>query len=194
MRKYDLDLYKKKLQKKLDSDRYEHTIGVAYTAASLAMRYGEDVNRALVAGLLHDNAKCIPHDKQLQLFQKYNIHLTDVEKDNPALLHSKLGAFLAMHKYKVNDKEIISAILYHTTGRPEMTLLEKIIYVADYIEPMRCKASNLDEVRRLAFVDLDEALLQILGDTLDYLQSLKVTADPLTQKTHKYYLGLKNQA
>ena len=67
MRKYDIDLYKKKLQKKLDSDRYEHTIGVAYTAASLAMRYKYDVNKALIAGLLHDNAKCISYEKKIQL-------------------------------------------------------------------------------------------------------------------------------
>ncbi len=116
MRKYDIDLYKKKLQKKLDSDRYEHTIGVAYTAASLAMRYKYDVNKALIAGLLHDNAKCISYEKKIQLCEKYNIHLSEVEKENPALLHAKLGAFLAMHKFNITDKDIISSILYHTTG------------------------------------------------------------------------------
>ena len=166
MRKYDIGLYKKTLQKKLDSDRYEHTIGVAYTAASLAMRYKYDINKALIAGLLHDNAKCIPYEKKLQMCDKYNIHLSDVERENPALLHAKLGAFMAMHKYKINDKEIISAILYHTTGRPDMLLLEKIIYVADYIEPMRYKARRLDEIRELAFKDIDAALLTILEDTL----------------------------
>lgn len=193
MRKYDIDLYKKKLQKKLDTDRYEHTLGVAYTAASLAMRYKFDVNKAMLAGLLHDNAKCISYEKKIQMCEKYNIHLSDVEKENPALLHAKLGAFLAMHKYKVADKDIISAILYHTTGRPNMSLLEKIIYVADYIEPMRYKARNLDEIRELAFVDLDLALVKILGDTLEYLKSINGSIDPLTRKTYKFYTELDSQ-
>jgi len=187
MREYNIDLYRKNLQKKLDSDRYEHTIGVAYTAASLAMRYKYDINKALTAGLLHDNAKCISYEKKLQMCEKYNIHLSDIEKENPALLHAKLGAFLAMHKYKINDKDIISAILYHTTGRPDMQLLEKIIYVADYIEPMRYKARRLDDIRELAFIDLDAALLTILEDTLEYLKSININIDPLTQKTYKFY-------
>jgi len=187
MRKYDIDLYKKKLQKKLDTDRYEHTIGVMYTAAALAMRYKYDINKAQLAGLLHDNAKCIPYEKKIQMCQKYNLHLSDAEKENPALLHAKLGAFLAMHKYKISDKEVVSAILYHTTGRPGMTLLDKIIYVADYIEPNRYKAQNLEEIRELAFVDIDAALVRILHDTLEYLNSINGSVDPLTKKTYNYY-------
>lgn len=193
MRKYDIELYKKKLQKKLDADRYEHTIGVMYTAAALAMRYKYDINKAQIAGLLHDNAKCISYEKKIQLCEKYNIHLSDVEKENPALLHAKLGAFLAMHKYKVNDKEIVSSILYHTTGRPDMSLLEKIIYVADYIEPNRNKAKNLESIRELAFIDIDTALLNILRDTLDYLKSINIDVDPLTQKTYKFYSNQNKQ-
>lgn len=187
MRKNNLRLYKKKMQKKLDNSRYEHTIGVAYTAAALAMRYGADIEKAQIAGILHDNAKCISKEKAEQIIEKYNISLTEAEQLNPALLHAKLGAYLAMHKYKISDREIIRAILYHTTGRPNMTLLEKIIYIADYIEPTRCKAPNLTEIRRLAFVDLDKALLQILGDTLEYLENCHIDADPMTQKTYDFY-------
>lgn len=187
MRKNNIDAYKRKLQKKLDSERYEHTLGVMYIAAALAMRYGADINQAQIAGVLHDNAKCISYDRKMQLCEKYNIHLSDAEKENPALLHAKLGAFLAMHKYKVNDKEVIKAILYHTTGRPDMSLLEKIIYVADYIEPLRYKARNLKEIRQLAFIDIDEALVRILRDTLEYLYSINGNIDPLTQKTYEFY-------
>lgn len=187
MHKNNLELYKKKLQKKLDSDRYEHTIGVAYTAAALAMRYGADIEKAQIAGILHDNAKCIPYDKAMQLSQKYNIALSEAELANPLLLHSKIGAYLAMHKYKITDKEIIRAILYHTTGRPNMTLLEKIIYIADYIEPKRHKAQNLTEIRRLAFIDIDKALLKILSDTLDYLKSCNMEIDSMTQKAYDFY-------
>lgn len=187
MNKNNLKLYKKKLKKKLDSERYEHTIGVAYTAAALAMRYGADIEKAQIAGILHDNAKCISTEKAMQLSEKYNISLTDAELANPMLLHSKIGAYLAMHKYKISDKEIIRAILYHTTGRPNMTLLEKIIYIADYIEPKRHKAQNLKEIRRLAFIDIDKALLMILSDTLDYLKQSGNEIDPMTQKAYHFY-------
>lgn len=187
MRKNNIDIYKKKLQKRLDSSRYEHTLGVMYTAAALAMRYGLDINQAQIAGILHDNAKCISYDRKMQLCEKYNIHLSDAEKENPALLHAKLGAFLAMYKYKVNDSEVVKAILYHTTGRPDMSMLEKIIYVADYIEPMRYKARNLAQIRKLAFIDIDEALVCILQDTLEYLNSINGSIDPLTQKTYEFY-------
>lgn len=189
MRKNNLELYKKKLQKRLDNERYEHTIGVAYTAAALAMRYGADLEKAQIAGILHDNAKCLSYEKAMQLIEKYNIPLTEAEKLNPALLHSKVGAYLAMHKYKITDKEIIRAIIYHTTGRPNMTLLEKIIYIADYIEPMRHKAQNLAEIRHLAFIDIDKALLRILEDTLKYLEKCNIEIDPMTKKAHDFYMN-----
>lgn len=191
MNKNNIELYKKKLQKKLDSERYEHTIGVAYTAAALAMRYGADIEKAQIAGILHDNAKCLSFEKAMQLSEKYNIPLNEAETANPALMHSKIGAYLAMHKYKISDKEIIRAILYHTTGRPNMTLLEKIIYIADYIEPKRHKAPDLPEVRRLAFIDIDRTLLKILGDTLEYLDSVKLEIDPMTQKTYDFYKNIQ---
>lgn len=190
MQKNNFIIYKKNLQKKLDTNRYEHTIGVAYTAAALAMRYGEDIEKAKMAGLLHDNAKCLSDEKRIQICKKYNIHMTPVEQNNPFLLHAKVGAFYAMHKYKINDKAIIRAILYHTTGRPEMTLLEKIIYVADYIEPLRHEAENLDEVRKLAFEDIDKAMLKILSDTWDYLQTTNGEIDNNTMKTYNYYKRL----
>ncbi len=187
MHKNNIDLYKKRLQKKLDAERYEHTIGVAYTAAALAMRYGADIEKAQIAGILHDNAKCISLERAMQLSEKYNIALSEAELANPMLLHSKIGAYLAMHKYKITDKDIVRAILYHTTGRPNMSLLEKIIYIADYIEPMRHKAQNLPEIRRVAFIDIDKALLMILSDTLDYLQSCSMESDPMTRKAYEFY-------
>lgn len=175
------------LKKTLDEKRYEHTLGVAYTAAALAMRYGCDIDKAKIAGLLHDSAKCIPTDKKIAMCKKYNIHTTKVELNNPFLLHAKLGAFLAMKKYKINDEDIISAVLNHTTGKPDMGLLDKIIYVADYIEPKRDKAPRLKEIRKMAFVDLDEALRMILEDTLKYLANTDGEIDPVTQKTFDYY-------
>ena len=123
MKQYNITKIQKKLRKELDDDRYRHTLGVMYTSAALAMRYGADLMKAQIAGLLHDCAKCIPNDKKLKLCDKYGIPVTKVENDAPFLLHSKLGAYLAKTKYGVEDEEILEAIVWHTTGKPAMTRL-----------------------------------------------------------------------
>lgn len=187
MKESDISKIRKSMKKKLDEKRYEHTLGVAYTAAALAMRYGEDMNNALVAGLLHDCAKCMTNEKRLSICEKHNIPITKAEEKNPFLLHARVGSFLAMKKYGVTDKDVINAILNHTTGRPGMSLLEKIIWLADYIEPGRKHAPNLEQIRRVAFEDLDKALLMALEDTLDYLNSGKMEVDSMTQKTYDFY-------
>ena len=147
MKSVDIDKIKKKMEKELDARRYEHTLGVAYTAAALAMCYGEDMFKAQVAGLLHDCAKCMSNEKKLEICAKHHIKVTEVEKQNPFLLHAKVGSYLAGKRYHVEDKDILNAVLNHTTGRPEMSRLEKIIYIADYIEPGRKHAPNLSQVR-----------------------------------------------
>lgn len=175
------------MEKALDAKRYEHTLGVAYTAAALAMRYDVPVKSAQTAGLLHDCAKCMSDEKRLSICRKHNISVNEVERRNPFLLHAKVGSFLAMDEYHVTDPDVINAILNHTTGRPGMSELEKIIFIADYIEPGRKQAPHLKEIRRLAFVDLDEALLKILEDILEYLEKGVGERDPMTQKTYEYY-------
>ena len=151
MGKYDFIKIKKKLSKYLDEARFEHTMGVMYTCAALAMVYDYDLEDAQAAGLLHDSAKCIPNKKKLKLCSQHDIPVSDFEKDHPFLLHAKLGAYVASCKYDIKDEEILTAITYHTTGRPGMSLLEKIVYISDYIEPMRDKAPNLAKVRKIAF-------------------------------------------
>lgn len=185
--KYNIPKAKKVLKKYLDAGRFEHTQGVMYTAAALAMRYGENLEKAQIAGLLHDCAKCIPDNKKLKICQKNRISVSEMEQNNPFLLHAKVGAYIAQEKYGVDDKEILSAIECHTTGKPGMTLLEKIIYVADYIEPMRNKAPNLADVRKLAFEDIDLALFKILSDTLSYLRHSTKNLDPMTLQAYEYY-------
>ena len=187
MKTLDMHKIRKQLVKALDSKRFEHTQGVAYTSAALAMRYGEDIQKAELAGLLHDCAKCLDNDKKVQICKKHNIEISEAEQRNPFLLHAKVGGFLAKSKYKVDDEEIIDAVLYHTTGRPGMSLLEKIVYIADYIEPGRNHAPNLDEVRKLSFQDIDEALLRILEDILVHLKDSKKEIDPMTQMTYEFY-------
>ena len=107
---------------------------------------------------------------------------------NLFLLDDKAGKYLAQKQFHIEDEDILNAILYHTTGRPQMSMLEKIIYVADYIEPGRKHAPNLPEVRKLAFRDIDAALLQILNDILKYLNDGDNTIDPMTQETYDYYM------
>lgn len=179
---------RKKLEKSLDAKRFEHTLGVSYTAAVLAMCYGEDTDKAQLAGLLHDCAKCLDNEKKIAICNKHHIPITEAEKANPFLLHAKAGAYLAKKEFHVKDEEILHAILYHNTGRPGMSLLEKIIYVADYIEPGRDRAPNLSVIRKRAFEDLDQALLMILEDTLQYLKEIETEIDPITRETYEYYL------
>lgn len=178
---------RKAMEKTLDSKRFEHTLGVAYTAATLAMRYDCDIQKAKTAGMLHDCAKCMSNEKRLSICKKHNISVNDIERRNPFLLHAKVGSYIAMEKYNIHDSDIINAILNHTTGRPDMSLLEKIVYIADYIEPGRKQAPNLSVIRKLAFTDLDAALFKILEDTLVYLDSAEGEVDPMTQKTYDFY-------
>ena len=187
MKAADIKKIRKSMEKNLDAKLFEHTLGVAYTASALAMCYEVDVNKAQIAGLLHDCAKCLSDEKKLSICKKHNIQISKVENRNPFLLHAKAGSYIAMNKFNIHDQDIINAILNHTTGRPGMSALEKIIYVSDYIEPGRKQAPNLKEVRKLAFQNLDAALLKILEDTLQYLKESGSETDPMTQETYDYY-------
>lgn len=174
----------KKLQKK---SRFEHTLGVAYTAASLAMRYQESVEDAQLAGMLHDCARCFSDEKMIDFCEKHKLPMTELEKRRPYLLHARVGAFMAEHEYKIENQEILRAIESHTTGRENMSMLEKIVFVADYIEPGRDQAPNLREIRSLAFQDLDMAMLRILEDTLNYLRNSGKEIYPATEVTFAFY-------
>lgn len=188
MAKSETQKIKKELSKELDSKRYEHTLGVAYTASCLAMRYDYDITKAYIAGLLHDCAKCMSHNERINYCKKNNLEVTEIEKTNPSLLHAKVGADLSKRKYGIEDEEICSAVRYHTTGRPNMTLLEKIIFIADYLEPHREEAEDLPIVRKQVFVNIDQALCTILKDTLVYLETSGKEIDSMTEKTYEYYI------
>lgn len=172
---------------KNDYNRYLHSIGVANTCANLAMRYSADMEKAYIAGLLHDCVKCFPDEQLLSECRKYGLDISDYEKQSPYLLHAKLGAWYAKNVYNIEDDKITSAICYHTTGKPDMTVLEEIVFISDYIEPFRNRASNLELIRTLAYKDLKEAVYVVTKDTLDYLNSKNKTIDPMTYETYKYY-------
>ncbi len=176
------------MKKELKWKRFVHTMGVAGTAASLAMRYGENVSVAEEAAILHDCAKYLDTDAMEKLVRKAGYPVTEQEKGNGSLLHAKAGAALAASKYGVKNEDILSAIRWHTTGHPGMTLLDKIIFTADYIEPGR-STPGLEEVRPLAFTDLDKAVCLILEHTLAYLQKTCSDIDDMTRQTYEYYRG-----
>ena len=189
--KNDIAKIRKAMEKSLDPKRYEHTLGVAYTAAALAMCNHVDIEAAIVAGLLHDCAKCLSDEKRISICEKRNMIISRVERKNPSLLHAKVGSIIAMEEYDIDDMDIIQAIMNHTTGRPGMSALEKIIFVADYMEPGRNKAKNLELIREMAFKDLDETLFKILEDTLVYLEESEDEIDDMTKKTFDYYKGIR---
>lgn len=175
---------------KADKKRYKHTLGVADTAACLAMRYGVDMEEAYIAGLLHDCAKCVPDAQKIKECEENGIEISPIERKSPYLLHSKLGAFYAQNIYNIDNKQICDAIKYHTTGRADMTMLEKIIFVADYIEPYRNKADDLDKIRGMAFKNIDETIYEITKDTLEYLGKNNATIDPATIATYEFYKNM----
>lgn len=173
----------------LPRKRYLHSVAVAHLAASYAVSMGYDPERALIAGILHDCAKAYSDEQLVADCDSFQLPVTEVERRNGFLLHGKLGAFYAKNKYFITDEEILSAISYHTTGRPGMTDLEKAVFLADYLEPFRTQPTKpeLNEIRRLAFQDIDKAIYLALKNTLRYLENSGQEMDMTTVETFKQY-------
>ena len=178
---------RKSLEKELKPDRFDHTLGVAYTAANMAFIHGADVEKALIAGFLHDCAKCMSHEDQIKICEKNKIEISEVEKRNHSLLHAKVGMFLARTRYDVYDTDILNAIRWHTTGREDMSLLEKIIYIADFIEPNRKPLEDMNTIRQEAYTDIDRCLAHILHNSVIYLKTIGKEIDDATMIAYEYY-------
>jgi len=182
----NIDLIKADLKEKLPKKRYEHTLGVAYTAAALAMCYGEDILKAELAGILHDVAKAKKSFELKDDMKGYIDPYTDgayvdlIANKAPQILHAVYAPYLAKKDYKIEDKDILSAIRWHTTGKKDMTMLEKIVFAADYIEPNRKKLPDLDRIRTLSFHDISEAVKVIAKSTIEYLGSQGMYIDKFT--------------
>ncbi|WP_059171209.1 bis(5'-nucleosyl)-tetraphosphatase (symmetrical) YqeK [Bacillus sp. FJAT-27445] len=151
----------------LTEHRYTHTLGVTETAISLARRYGADLKKAELAAIFHDYAKFRPKEEMRKIIVE-NGYSVDLLEYNPELWHAPAGAFLVKKEAGIEDQEVLDAIRYHTSGRPGMSTLEKIIYLADYIEPGR-SFPGVEDTRTLADTSLDLALIQSVQNTISFL-------------------------
>ncbi|MBR3593806.1 MAG: bis(5'-nucleosyl)-tetraphosphatase (symmetrical) YqeK [Clostridia bacterium] len=157
-----IDEYKQLLAKRLNPQRYKHSLCVADEALRLAEKYGGDKDKCYLAGLLHDITKNAPKDEHLQLFRDFGIILSSVEANAQKLWHAMSGSLYVRHKLGINDDEIITAIRYHTTARAGMTLTDKILYLADFTSADR-DYDDVDVMRRLVDISMDEALKYALS-------------------------------
>ncbi len=180
-----------RLKRDLKQKRFAHTMGVVEKATKLAIKWGASLENARLAALLHDCAKYVEDETKLALCAKYDVSVSDIEKKNTELLHAKAGALYAYETYGIKNPDVLSAIYYHTTGKPNMSLLEQIIFVSDYIEPGRKHSDKLPEYRKLAKKDLNKVTAYILKDTLEYLESKHADTDDVidstTREAYEFY-------
>ena len=183
--KPQLDWLRERAYAYLKPGRIPHVAGCEQEAAKLALRWGEDPGDAAEAGILHDITKKLSMEEQLKLAEKYGIVFDKFERENIKLTHAITGAGLARELFGVPER-IYDAIRWHTTGRADMTLLEKIIYIADYIEPTR-DFEGVDELRRLAYEDIDSAMALGLKMSLEELRQSGIEPHGATVSALEWY-------
>lgn len=162
------EAYSDIIQPMLTSKRFIHSLNVAREAVKLAEKYGADVTKAETAGLLHDILKDTPSDKQLKIISDFGIIMSDTELTATRFWHAVSGAIYIKTVLKTDDRDIFDAVRYHTTGRKDMSLLEKIVFIADYISEDR-DYPGVDEMRRIAYESLDKAIVEGLAFTISDL-------------------------
>lgn len=175
----NIEQIKADLRQRLSARRFLHTEGVAASAKKLAEVYGVDPDRAELAGWIHDCAKELPLAEMQALISEKQIPIDDAVMRSRSLLHGPAGSIYAEKYYDISDAEIQSAVFYHTTGRPDMSLMEKIIFLADYIEPSR-DFPGVELIRELAFTDLTAALIEAYDSTIRHLIDQKAYIYDLT--------------
>jgi len=177
-----------KLSQMLIEKRFNHSVGVMNCAVEMAELYGADVEKARIAGLLHDCAKNYSVSEMFELCDKYNVSLDPITRRQTGLIHGFLGAEIAKDIFGIDDEEIYDAIYYHTVGKPDMPLLTKIIYIADSIEPMR-HFEGVDILRKLAFDNIDKALVYQIDMTIKSVLKKGTLLHTNTVDTRNYYLS-----
>ncbi len=159
---------KNQLRQMIDEARFSHTMGVVACARELAGLHGANVTQAELAALLHDCARCLSGRELLAIALAQGLPVDELEREIPDLLHGRVGACFARTKFGINDREVMRAIELHTLGAPEMGLLDKIIFVADMVEPGR-QFPGVERLRQLVRQDLDLALLDCFDTTIRYV-------------------------
>ena len=176
---------------RIKKNRYQHTLGVEQTAVTLARKFGADPNLASLAALLHDNAKNLDIQDQLSICKKAFPKKYNLTMDYANILHAFAGAVEARDRYPQLPEEVFSSICYHTTGKPDMSMMDKIIYCADFIEPGRPAFEGLSEARKLVYENLDEGLLYIMTHTFRFVAGKGKKVHPLTEEAMEYYHVIK---
>lgn len=171
-----------------DEKRRAHVRGTCETAEALARHWGADPDAARRAGILHDITKALGPKEQLHICEKYAMMLTRTQRENPKLLHAKTGAVVAREIFGESE-QVVQAIWWHTTGRAGMSLLEKILYIADYMEPNR-SFSGVETLRELVWKDLDAAVFCGLDQAVRYLRELGRVIDEESLRAWEYYRNL----
>ena len=171
---------------RLTPARFAHSLAVAERAEELARRWGADETMARRAGILHDCTKYLELDEQLALCEQYHIQLDELERVAVKLLHSKTGAAIARHVFG-EPEEVCNAIYWHTTGKADMTLLDKVLYMADYIEPNR-DFDGVEELRKLAYTDLDQAMLLGVDSTIREMEERGYLIHTNTREARQWLL------
>lgn len=183
-----LNNIEEKLKEMLPDKRMKHSIGVSDCAVKLSEIYNCDREKAKLAGLIHDCAKYFTKEEIEYNVKKFNIDLDPLEKNNSALSHSIVGSYVIQDQFNIEDEDIINAVRYHTTGREDMSILEKIVYMADLIEEGR-KFPLVDELRELAYDGkLDEALLLSFNNTIKFVMDNNQFIHPRTVTARNYIL------
>ena len=167
-----MDDIREKLKRAMSHERFMHSMRVAELAVMLAKRFGADVKKAEMAGMLHDCTRDLDLRQALIVANKFGIILDNVTKNCPGIIHAVTGEAVAKYEYNIDDREVLDAIRYHTTGRAGMSLLEKIIFIADYTEPFR-DFPGVCEARAILEDSLDGAVLYAMENTIGYLLDKK---------------------
>ncbi len=183
----DFITMERKLQSSLSIERYIHTMGVVKTALRMAGIYNADVDKVHTAALLHDCAKDFPAEMKRRFCKEFHVPVDDIMLSCIDLTHPFLGAEVAKREYGVEDEEALDAIRYHTTGRKNMGIIEKIVFLADYIEPNRKNFEGLEEAREICFKDIDKAMALVLRQTVEYVKERKRPLHPLSLEALSYY-------
>ncbi len=185
----DIELIKVRLRKMMSKERFEHSINVSQVARKLALKYNHsEVAKAEVAGLLHDCAKDLDYNILEKMRIEYNIKNDEIIQKIPKLLHPLVGAAIAEKEFNIQDPAILKAIRSHSTGAPRMSLLDKIIYLSDKIEPLR-NNEGVEEARKIAEFSLDRAVLKVLDMGLLYLINKGFLIHPVTIEARNDILG-----